>query len=169
MSARTSIRRSAEGLPLAEIIEPSRTLADKIGRGGSMDPAAIDRAAANVTAMTGDYLAALDKDVQALEAQLAALTAAETADAVAAQVAAMRALLHEMRGMGGTFGFPLISRFADRLHGILSEPGRIDGARLATVTVYVRTLRAVAAHRVTGDGGAIANELLGELTRLSAV
>jgi hypothetical protein len=121
-----------------------------------------------VTAMTGDYLETLDTDVRALEAQLAALTAAETPETMAAPIAAMRALLHEMRGMGGTFGFPLISRFADRLHGILSEPGRIDGAKLATVTVYVRTLRAVTAHRVKGDGGAVANELLDELSRLSA-
>ena len=30
------------------------------------------------------------------------------------------------------------------------------------------TLRAVAAHRVRGDGGVVANELLRELTRLSA-
>lgn len=169
MLARTSIRRSALGLPVAEIIEPLRTLADKTGRGGHFDPAVLHRAAANLSGMTDDYLDTLDRDVIKLEALLAALADESwQPEAAIHPINAMIALVHEMRGLGGTFGFPLISRFADRLHGILSEPGRIDAAKLEAIGLHVRTLRAIAAHRVRGDGGAVANQLLGELTRLSA-
>jgi len=167
MLARTSIRRSAQGQQIAEIIEPPHTIADKTGRGGHVDPAALDRAAASLAVLADDYLVGLGRDMLTLEAQLAALTAGARGAGSAAPEP-MLALVHEMRGMGGTFGFTLVSRFADRLHGILSEPGTIGDARLAAIALHVRILRAVATHRVRGDGGAVANDLLAELTRLPA-
>lgn len=86
-----------------------------------VDAEAMRRAEAAVAAMREDYLAWLRRDVARLDAMLAqAQRAGDAAD-----FAGMLRIAHDMRGQGGTFGFPLVSEVAASLGRLL----RLSGAR----------------------------------------
>ena len=62
-------------------------------------------------------------------------------------------LAHEMRGQGGTFGYPLITTFGKSLHMFTGrKAGRTD-SHLVIVKAHIDAMNAVISGRVQGDGG----------------
>lgn len=69
-------------------------------------------------------------------------------------------IAHDMKGQGGTFGYPLITNFADSLYGFtIKRPGDITDNQIELVKSHVDSMRAVIRGRVSGDGGEIGAEL----------
>lgn len=69
-------------------------------------------------------------------------------------------IAHDMKGQGGTFGYPLITKFADSLYGFtIKRPGDISDNQVELVKSHVDAMRAVIRGRVSGDGGEIGAEL----------
>lgn len=69
-------------------------------------------------------------------------------------------IAHDMKGQGGTFGYPLITKFADSLYGFtVKRPGEITDNQVELVKSHVDSMRAVIRGRVSGDGGEIGAEL----------
>ncbi len=69
-------------------------------------------------------------------------------------------IAHDMKGQGGTFGYPLITKFADSLYGFtIKRPGEISDNQIELVKSHVDSMRAVIRGRVSGDGGEIGAEL----------
>lgn len=69
-------------------------------------------------------------------------------------------IAHDMKGQGGTFGYPLITDFADSLYGFtVKRPGDISDNQIELVKSHVDAMRAVIRGRVSGDGGEIGAEL----------
>lgn len=69
-------------------------------------------------------------------------------------------IAHDMKGQGGTFGYPLITDFADSLYGFtIKKPGDISDNQIELVKSHVDSMRAVIRGRVSGDGGEIGAEL----------
>lgn len=69
-------------------------------------------------------------------------------------------IAHDMKGQGGTFGYPLITKFADSLYGFtVKRPGDITDNQIELVKSHVDSMRAVIRGRVSGDGGEIGAEL----------
>lgn len=69
-------------------------------------------------------------------------------------------IAHDMKGQGGTFGYPLITNFADSLYGFtIKRPGEISDNQIELVKSHVDAMRAVIRGRVSGDGGEIGAEL----------
>lgn len=69
-------------------------------------------------------------------------------------------IAHDMKGQGGTFGYPLITNFADSLYGFtVKRPGDISDNQIELVKSHVDAMRAVIRGRVSGDGGEIGAEL----------
>ncbi|MCG8695696.1 MAG: hypothetical protein MI806_31170 [Minwuiales bacterium] len=65
---------------------------------------------------------------------------------------------HDMRGQGGTFGYPLISHFGDSLY----EASRIETVsdnHVEILKAHVDAMNAVIKGRVNGDGGEVGIEL----------
>jgi CheY-like chemotaxis protein len=67
---------------------------------------------------------------------------------------------HELRGQGGTFGYPLISIFAKMLYDYTQPGCREDDNSLEIVKSHVDSMRAVIRDRVSGDGGQLGKDLL---------
>jgi HPt (histidine-containing phosphotransfer) domain-containing protein len=72
-------------------------------------------------------------------------------------------LAHDMKGQGGTVGYPLISAIGASLCRFLEGRPTLDRAALAVARRHVDALRTVIASRLSGDGGARGAELIQRL------
>ena len=69
-------------------------------------------------------------------------------------------IAHDMKGQGGTFGYPLITTFSDSLYGFtVKRPGDITDNQVELVKSHLDAMRAVIRGRVAGDGGEMGEEL----------
>jgi CheY-like chemotaxis protein len=65
----------------------------------------------------------------------------------------------ELRGQGGTFGYPLISTFGKMLYDSTLEGCPEDDDAIEIVKAHIDAMRAVLRDKVIGDGGQIGREL----------
>lgn len=78
-------------------------------------------------------------------------------------------IAHDMKGQGGTFGYPLITDFADSLYGLtIKRPGEISDNQIELIKSHVDAMRAVIRGRVSGDGGEIGASLTNSLNEAIA-
>ncbi len=75
-------------------------------------------------------------------------------------LAEVNRIAHELRGQGGTFGYPLITLFAKSLYEATEYPCREDDANLEICKAHLDTLRAVIREKIEGDGGAIGRQIM---------
>ena len=68
-------------------------------------------------------------------------------------------IAHDMKGQGGTFGYPLITSFADSLYGFTSQKGDVSDSQVELIKSHVDAMRAVIRGRVSGDGGKVGAKL----------
>ena len=68
-------------------------------------------------------------------------------------------IAHELRGQGGTFGYPLITVFGKSLYDVTKPPCRQDDAGLEIVRAHIDTMRAVLRDKIEGDGGELGQQL----------
>ena len=69
-------------------------------------------------------------------------------------------IAHELRGQGGTFGYPLISIFGKMLYECTGEGCNEDDSAVEIAKAHVDAMRAVIREKVAGDGGQIGRDLL---------
>lgn len=75
---------------------------------------------------------------------------------------------HDMKGQGGTFGYPLITAFADSLYKFADEKGQMSDHDVELIKSHVDAMRAVIRGRVSGDGGEIGEQLKATLEQAIA-
>ncbi len=68
-------------------------------------------------------------------------------------------IAHDMKGQGGTFGYPLITDFSESLENFTSTRNDIDDRMVELVKAHIDAMRAVIKGRVKGDGGEIGKQL----------
>ncbi len=68
-------------------------------------------------------------------------------------------IAHELRGQGGTFGYPLITVFAKSLYDVTKPPCNQDDNTLEIVKAHIDAMRAVMREKIEGDGGEVGQTL----------
>lgn len=68
-------------------------------------------------------------------------------------------IAHDMKGQGGTFGYPLITTFADSLYGFTNIKDNITDNHVELVKSHIDAMRVVIKDRVSGSGGEIGKKL----------
>ncbi len=144
------------------------TLKEKAGGGGFKGAAEmpldlleeaeqqLERAALDFTTWALDYLKKLsDLCTEAL--------AADTEGGRGNFFEEINLLALELRGQGGTFGYPLISTFGKMLYDSTLEGCREDDNAVKIVQAHVDSMRAILREKIAGDGGKIGRELLASL------
>lgn len=151
-----------EGEGAYELITPPNTLKAKVGPGAGIDPAVIQRAQSLVNSMSGEF------EQRAAEEAVEILRLADVASKESDEdsVVEIFRIGHEMKGQGGTFGYPLISKIGGSLCRYIEAVANNATVDLDIVRSHGAAIRAVAINKVTGEGGALENELIGELNRL---
>lgn len=75
----------------------------------------------------------------------------------------MNLIAHELRGQGGTFGYPLITLFAKSLYEATKGQCRQDDTALEIAKAHIDTMRAVIREDIEGDGGELGQQLFKSL------
>ena len=68
-------------------------------------------------------------------------------------------IAHDMKGQGGTFGYPLITTFGDSLFDFTGPNAGVTDSHVAVVKAHVDAMRATITGRIQGDGGEIGQQL----------
>ena len=128
------------------------------GGGGKVSEELMQLAAAEFAKMSEDYTDWVSGYIESLHQ--AHRRAAEVApDLRAKPFREINAIAHEMKGQGGTFGYPLITTFGKSLYDFTEGSAKRDDNHLVIVKVHIDAMKAVIGGRIEGDGGAVGAEL----------
>ena len=130
-----------------ELIQPTNTLRLKVG-GGRLDMAAVARAEAALKSLSGNFAEWLGDEIGKLEAARARTkqNGMDGADGEAFYIHA-----HDLKGLGGTYDFPLITRLAGSLCRLIEEPANRAVAPAALIDAHIAAIRASLRDNVRND------------------
>ncbi len=141
----------------------SNNLKEKAGGGGGTGPGELptdilleaenqlERSVADFADWARDYLKQLSKLCDN------ALSSAEGRIKIFEEI---NLLAHELRGQGGTFGYPLISQFGKSLFKSTGEGCGREDSNVEIVKAHIDSMIAVLREGIVGDGGQLGQELL---------
>jgi hypothetical protein len=130
-----------------------------------VDEAVLERAEQIIVELKDDYLTWAEDDITRLHqaaANLKELSAASPDDALVKKTFHdIYEVSHDMRGQGGSFGYPLMTAVCDRMcqfiEKVWDEP-KLN--QLPVLSVCIDTMSLIISQRLDGDGGAMGHNLL---------
>jgi hypothetical protein len=154
-----TLRVSNDGKSTYEEIAPVMPLAAKVTLGHGIDAAMLAKAEAAVADMAADYHVWAAEDLARLRDAAAALRALPSAE----RGCALYAAAHDVKGQGGSFGYPLVTRIAASLCRLLYRREGFDSRHLDAVDAHLDALGVVIGQRLAGEqkgaGAALAGQL----------
>lgn len=146
--------------PAPEFIDPrTKGLRGLELRQPVFSPEAVERADNALKAMSGSMLEWLDADIERLQR---ARTEAEAAQWSFAALANLGGIAHELKGMGTTYGYPLVTQIGASLCRLIeTDSGKaLANHDPALVIAHVDALRAAVRDRITDNQHPIGRALL---------
>lgn len=142
--------------------QPPKSLKAKIGGAmPTLDQALIERAEASLQALSGQFDAWMAEEVGKLERALAAV---ESEGLGGDAGLALYRSAHDLKGLGATYEFPMVSRLGASLSKLIENGERRAKAPMALVRAHVAAIRAARRDQARGGAAvALADELAGEL------
>ncbi len=150
----------------AQFIQPPNTLRLKVGgaRFGGIDPEAIAKAEAALKSLSSQFSQWLADELDKMDAARAEITAKgytpETAEALY-----LRA--HDLKGLGSTYEYPLVTRIAASLCKITDTAAARAKAPLYLIDAHIEAIKAAVRDEIKDEnhpvGLALANELEGRV------
>lgn len=132
----------------AQVIRPPNTLRQKVGGGLGIDAAAIAKAEQALKAMSEQFGQWLQDEIDKLDAAQAAIRAQgytpETAEALYFRA-------HDLKGLGTTYQYPLVTRLAASLCRLLDQPDQRMRAPGFLLDAHVDAIRAVVRDQIQTD------------------
>jgi chemotaxis protein histidine kinase CheA len=145
------------------MIQVPNTLRLKVagsGRLGALDPAAIAKAEAALKSLSGNFAQWLQDEITKLENARQAIRA-EGMTTETTESLYLRA--HDLKGLGTTYGFPLITRIAASLCVLTDDAEKRTRAPIAMIDAHIDAIRAAVRDDIKTDehpvGRALAEEL----------
>ncbi len=140
-----------------ETIQPSNGLRDKIGgRAGGLDPDILARAEAALKSLSGQFSQWLNDEIAKLEAARAEVPASGL-DAQTGETLYMRA--HDLKGLGGTYEFPIVTRLAGSLCLLLDDVDKRTSAPLFLVDAHINAIKAAVRDNIRDDSNPVGRAL----------
>ena len=146
----------------AQIIPAPNALKLKLGGKLSLDMDAIARAEAALKSLSGQFAEWLQDEITKLEAARAEVHANGLTPQTA-EVLYMRA--HDLKGLGTTYEFPLISRIAASLCRLIDEPSVREKAPLYLVDAHINAIKACVRDNIKDADHPVGQVLVTELER----
>lgn len=144
-----------------QMIQVPNTLRLKVGgRLGAIDPAAIAKAEAALKSLSGNFAEWLADEVAKLEAARQRVRA-EGLTADAAENLYLRA--HDLKGLGATYEYPLVTRIAGSLCKLIDDPDKRAEAPLFLVDAHIDAIKAAVKGGIQTDSDPLGLALVTEL------
>lgn len=125
----------------AQVFRPPNTLRVKVGGGfGGINADAVAKAEEALKAMSAQFGQWLQDEIDKLDAAQAAIRAEGYAPRTAE---ALYFRAHDLKGLGGTYQYPLVTRLAASLCRMLDDPEKRLRAPLVLIDAHVDAIRAV--------------------------
>ncbi|MCW5732272.1 MAG: phosphorelay protein [Alphaproteobacteria bacterium] len=128
------------------------------GQLGGFSREALEKAEAEFAKMAEDYPDWVGGYTTQLYAEFSAAEGRDTAHRMAS-FRGINQLAHELKGQGGTFGYPLITTFAESLYSFTTSGAGTSDNHMAIIKAHIDAINAVIKGRVKGDGGDIGHQL----------
>ncbi|MGE0253699.1 MAG: Hpt domain-containing protein [Alphaproteobacteria bacterium] len=116
--------------------------------GPAIDPAVLAQAEAAIASMRGEFEERMTDEAARLVQLVDGFAAAD------GQLKAIFRVAHELRGQGGTFGYPMVTEIGTLLCDYIEKLPDPAAADRSVLRAHAEALNAVVANRVQGDGGA---------------
>lgn len=144
-----------------EIINPPNMLKVKVGgKLPTADPGAVRRAEAALEQLSGEFRGWLAEEVAKLEA---AWAAARKQGLVGDAGEALFTVAHDLRGLGTTYEFPIISRMAASLSRLIEDDEKRAEMPVALVDAHVNAIVAALRQNIRLDDAGVGKQLADEL------
>jgi hypothetical protein len=161
-----------EAVPKMHYLSMDNSLREKAGRGtpgprGKIPDELRRRASAELDKMAEQYPDFVADSIAALYAAHGKAAAASI-EGRHVHFAELNVLAHEMKGQGGTFGYPLITTFGGLLFDFTSGGAARTDYHTEIVKAIIDAIRAVIDNRIGGDGGQVGRDLQAALKGLIA-
>lgn len=111
------------------------------------------------------YLTYTEKTVAELHVLAAQLAGDDNAAALSEE---MHALAHNIRGMGSSFGFPLMTRVGTTLCTYLRALDEGQQAEAGVVSAHLKAMDTILENRILGDGGGEGQALIAHLEGITS-
>lgn len=146
--------------PTAEVIQVPNMLKLKVGGRGGIDMAAIAKAEAALKSLSGNFAQWLDDEIVKLEAARQGVRA-EGLTAQTVETLYLRA--HDLKGLGATYEFPLITRLAGSLCKLIDDPATRLEAPMFLVDAHIDAIKACVRDDIKTDEHPVGRVLAVEL------
>lgn len=136
------------------MVQQTHQLKGRMVPGGTVaiDAEAVARAEKVIAAMADEYVDWATKDLVHMEALLDHLSAAEAADAHA-RVQELFEIAHNVKGQGGSFGYPLITEIGNLLCRYCERVEQVTEEDVRLLRHCLDSMRMILTEKLTGDGG----------------
>lgn len=146
-----------------QVIPVSNTLKTKFGgRFGGIDPAALAKAEAALKALSNNFGQWMDDELVKLDAARERVRT-EGYNAETAESLYFRA--HDLKGLGSTYGFPLVTRMAASLCRLIDDPSTRLKAPLILLDAHIDGVKAAVRSDIRDDTHPVGKVLVEELER----
>ena len=143
------------------MIRPRNTMLERLGGrpgvAGKVDANLLKKAEETVAKVGANYGDRVKTELDELHS-LANRLLSET-DKRAEIIHEINKLVHEIRGQGATFGYPLLTKFAGSLFNFTEGLENPNERQLALIRAHIDTMTGVVKNRITGDGGPVGAQI----------
>ncbi len=148
--------------PKVQLIQPPNTLREKVGPPGTggVDADVLARAEKVIEDMADNYLVWVKDDIANLQAACDDLAAAEPGSDPKPHLERLFSIAHDMKGQGGSFGYPLITRVGNTLCRLVENLETPSDRDIEAIRLHVDAMRLIIANRMTDDGGPEGHRLI---------
>ncbi len=149
-----------------QVFAPPTQLRDRLGpRFGRIDPDAIAKAEAALKGLSTQFGQWLQDEIGKLEA---AREAIRTQGASKATLDKLYTHAHDLKGLGATYEFPIVTRIAASLCKLLGEGDQRLRAPLPMVDAHVNAIKAAVRDNIRDSDTPVGAALAGELEKHTA-
>lgn len=146
--------------PMQVINQPNSLKLKLGGRFGGIDMAAIAKAEAALASLSGNFAQWMQEELQKLEAARQTIRV----DGMTAQSAeGLYFRAHDLKGLGATYDFPLITRIAASLCRLIDDPETREAAPMFLVDGHIDAIRAAVRDEIRTDTHPVGKVLIAEL------
>lgn len=147
-----------------QVINAPNTLKLRLGGGkfDGIDAAAIAKAEAALASLSGNFSEWMQDELTKLDAARQAIRViglnAETAEGLYFRA-------HDLKGLGATYEFPLVTRIAASLCKLIDDPATRESAPMFLVDAHIDAIRAAVRDNIKTDTHPVGKILITELER----